>query len=84
MWDVPPDRRRREQRHVGPGRLASARLADAACDDRLGGLSDRWGIRLLVGPQLVVGAVGLVLVGVAGGQVVLVVGVAYGGLQRVT
>ncbi len=69
--------------------LACCTAAAALCRWQLGGLSDRWGTRLLVGPLLVVGSVGLVLVGGAGGQVVLVVGalivgVAYGGLQSVT
>jgi MFS family permease len=69
--------------------LACCTAAAALCRWQLGGLSDRWGTRLLVGPLLVVGSVGLVLVGGAGGQVVLVVGalvvgVAYGGLQSLT
>ena len=55
----------------------------------LGGLSDRWGSGLFLGPLLVVGAGGLVLVGLAGDPRVLiagalVTGVAYGGLQSVT
>ena len=63
--------------------------AAALCRWQLGGLSDRWGTRLFVGPLLVVGAVGLALVGLAGDPLILiagalVTGVAYGGLQSVT
>jgi MFS family permease len=61
----------------------------ALCRWQLGGLSDRWGSGLFIGPLLVVCAGGLVLVGLAGDPRVLiagalVTGVAYGGLQSVT
>jgi predicted MFS family arabinose efflux permease len=61
----------------------------AVCRWRFGALSDRLGTRLFLGPLLVVGAGGLVLVGLASGPDALiagalVIGVAYGGLQSVT
>jgi len=69
--------------------LVCLTAAAALCRWQLGGLSDRWGARLFVGPLLVVGAGGLALVGSADTSVLLVVGalvvgVAYGGLQSVT
>lgn len=69
--------------------LVCITAAAALCRWQLGGLSDRWGARPFVGPLLVVGAVGLTLVGLAGDPRVLiagalVTGVAYGGLQSVT
>lgn len=72
---------------TGTAVLALMCLTSAAALARwqLGGLSDRWGTRVVMGPLLVVAAAGLVLVGqgvlVAGA---LVVGAAYGGLQSVT
>ncbi len=69
--------------------LVGLTAAAALCRWQLGGLSDRWGARLFVGPLLVVGAIGLALVGFASGAGLLVAGalvtgVAYGGLQSVT
>lgn len=69
--------------------LVALTASAALCRWRVGALSDRRGTRPFLGPLLVVGAVGLVLVGLAGGAWVLVAGalvtgVAYGGLQSVT
>jgi MFS family permease len=69
--------------------LVCLTAAAALCRWQLGGLSDRWGARPFVGPLLVVGAGGLVLVGIADTALLLVVGalvvgIAYGGLQSVT
>ena len=69
--------------------LVCLTAAAALCRWRIGALSDRWGTRPFVAPMLVVGAAGLVLVGLAGSPWLLVAGAlvtgaAYGGLQSVT
>ena len=69
--------------------LVCLTAAAALCRWRIGALSDRWGTRPFVAPMLVVGAAGLVLVGLAGDLWLLVAGAlvtgaAYGGLQSVT
>ena len=69
--------------------LVCVTAAAALCRWQCGVLSDRWGTRAFVGPLLVVGALGLALVGLAGGPGLLIagtlgIGVAYGGLQSVT
>ena len=46
--------------------LVCLTAAAALCRWRIGALSDRWGTRPFVAPMLVVGAAGLVLVGLAG------------------